>query len=122
MDQQENPGPFSRRQVIVLSVLVALFAAGVFLLKHRGRVAPGEVELARGNPEEYRLVLDVNSATWQELSLLPGIGEEKARRIVAWREEHGPLEKLSDLEKVSGIGPKTAAAAEPYLTFGEPRE
>lgn len=47
--------------------------------------------------------VDVNSATVDELMTLPRINETLARRIIAGR----PYARVEDLEKVSGIGPKT---------------
>lgn len=51
------------------------------------------------------LRIDVNRADAVELSLLPGIGPALAQRIILHRESSGPFERLSDLEKVKGLGP-----------------
>ena len=48
--------------------------------------------------------LDLNAAPAEELAELPGIGPELARRIVAYREEHGPFDTVEELMEVSGIG------------------
>ena len=48
--------------------------------------------------------LHLNRATAEELAELPGIGPELARRIAAYREEHGPFETVEELMEVSGIG------------------
>lgn len=48
-------------------------------------------------------LLDVNTASAQELEALPGIGPAKAASIVAYREEHGPFDSLAQLDRVSGI-------------------
>ena len=49
-------------------------------------------------------VIDLNTADEYELRRLPGIGEKRARDIVADREEHGPFRSVEDLTRVSGIG------------------
>lgn len=49
----------------------------------------------------------VNSATAEQLQILPGIGEVTARRIVAYREAHGPFGKAEDLLQVKGVGVHT---------------
>ncbi len=54
-------------------------------------------------------VLDLNRATARELEALPGIGPALARRILAYRESHGPFRRVEDLQKVSGIGPARLA-------------
>jgi competence protein ComEA len=61
-------------------------------------------------------LLDINSATAQELEALPNIGPAIAARIVAYREEFGPFETVQDLTDVSGIGPATLAKIEDRIT------
>lgn len=48
--------------------------------------------------------ININTATHQELTMLKGIGPELAKRIVQFREEHGPFATIRDLQKVRGIG------------------
>jgi len=52
-------------------------------------------------------LLDVNTASTEELMLLPGIGPVKAQAIVEYRMRHGRFSSLADLKKVRGIGPVT---------------
>lgn len=47
--------------------------------------------------------IDLNSASQKELMTLPGIGESKAARIIAWREQHGPFRSTGDLMRIPGI-------------------
>lgn len=49
--------------------------------------------------------LDLNGADAAALTRLPGVGEGLARRIVEYRDEHGPFRTLDDLDNVPGIGP-----------------
>ncbi|MCL4554367.1 MAG: helix-hairpin-helix domain-containing protein [Actinobacteria bacterium] len=51
-------------------------------------------------------VIDLNSATAEELQSLPGIGPSISERIVADREANGPFGSPEDLMRVSGIGQK----------------
>ena len=53
--------------------------------------------------------MDLNRATAGELESLPGIGPALARRIISFREDHGPFRTLDDLVQVPGIGPKVLA-------------
>ena len=48
--------------------------------------------------------LDLNRATVQDLTTLPGIGEVLAQRIVDYREAHGPFRSVEELIAVEGIG------------------
>lgn len=48
--------------------------------------------------------ININTASAKTLTLLNGIGEVLAQRIIDYREEHGPYSKISDLLNVKGIG------------------
>ncbi|KAA1260104.1 ComE operon protein 1 [Rubripirellula obstinata] len=50
---------------------------------------------------------DLNSASVQELSLVPGIGPKLARRIIENRQRLGDFPTLESLQRVHGIGPRT---------------
>ena len=54
-------------------------------------------------------IVDINSATLEELVTLDGIGEALARRILADRLQHGRFRSVDDLARVPGIGKKTIA-------------
>lgn len=51
-------------------------------------------------------IVNINLATAEELSELPGIGSAYAERIVDYRMKNGSFEKASEITKVSGIGAK----------------
>ncbi|MBI4236568.1 MAG: helix-hairpin-helix domain-containing protein [Chloroflexi bacterium] len=60
--------------------------------------------------------LDLNVATAGEMETLEGIGPELARRIVAYRLEHGPYQRVEDLLAVQGIGPTLLERLRPQVT------
>lgn len=51
--------------------------------------------------------IGLNSATANDLAVLPGIGPGRAAAIVAYRESHGPFASIEALTAVPGIGPAT---------------
>ncbi|MBI5447046.1 MAG: helix-hairpin-helix domain-containing protein [Deltaproteobacteria bacterium] len=51
--------------------------------------------------------LELNRATADDLTALPGIGPKKASAVLAFREENGPFRETGDLLQVPGIGPNT---------------
>lgn len=51
--------------------------------------------------------LNINTASAIELEALPGIGATKAAAIVSYREKNGPFRSITEIQNVSGIGPKT---------------
>src|SRR4051794_63693 len=63
-------------------------------------------------------VVNVNTATAQQLELLPRVGPSLAQRIVEQRKSAGGhFASLEDLMLVQGIGEKSFAALKPYLTL-----
>ncbi|MEE6178608.1 ComEA family DNA-binding protein [Mycobacterium sp. 050134] len=50
-------------------------------------------------------VLDLNTATMEQLDALPGVGPVTAAAIVAWRQAHGKFTSVEQLADVDGIGP-----------------
>ncbi|MEQ8821852.1 MAG: ComEA family DNA-binding protein [Sumerlaeia bacterium] len=64
--------------------------------------------------------VDLNTASAELLATLPGIGEVKAEAIVIERERNGPFRSVGDLQRVSGIGGKTAEALVPHAVATAP--
>lgn len=71
---------------------------------------------------DIQFPLDLNSATAEELTALPGIGEVLAGRIVAYREANGVFTSVEELLQVDGIGEKRFEAIRDYITLEESDE
>lgn len=48
-------------------------------------------------------MLDLNTATEEDLMTLPGIGSSKAKKIIAYREEIGKFENIEQIMDITGI-------------------
>lgn len=66
------------------------------------------------------LPIDVNAASVETLLAIPGLGPSKAAAIVAHRNEHGPFERIEQLDDVHGIGPATVDKLRPFVITAAP--
>lgn len=99
---------------IAALALLAIVSIAVYWIAAGG--LSGElIEIDRAAPRVVQFQLDINQADWPELSVLPGVGETLARRIVESREQEGPFADVESLQRVTGIGPKTLEQLRPYL-------
>ncbi len=71
--------------------------------------------------------IDPNTADWQSLAALPGLGEKRAKTILEYREAfttknpgHPAFGEPEDLLLVHGIGDAMLATLRPYLMFPPP--
>ena len=62
-------------------------------------------------------VVNINTADAAQLSLLPRVGSAAAQRVIDYRNQHGPFQKLTDLMQVKGFGDKTFERVRPYITL-----
>lgn len=67
-------------------------------------------------PAVTESLININTATAEELETLKGIGPAKAEAIVAYREQNGPFSSVDDLVNVTGIGEKTLANIRDKIT------
>ena len=76
--------------------------------------------LAAGKPLPAGKV-NVNTASVEQLEALPGIGPKLAARIVEYRQKTGAFKSAEELINVRGIGEKSFAKLQPYVTLGDGR-
>ena len=81
-------------------LVLALIGTGMAGSLHGAYAAPAK-DVKIENPAK---VVNVNTATTEELQTIPGIGPATAGRILEYRKEFGKFDKVEDLVKVRGIG------------------
>ena len=99
---------------VALLVLSALAAMAVYWFAsggHRGQL----IEIDRAPPLQAIFLVNINEAAPAELTQLPGIGKELARRIVVSREREGRFLEERDLLRVNGMGARTLERIHPFL-------
>lgn len=118
----------SKAEIAAVVITVIFIAVTVFsVLETDGQKAAVTVSVAETAAAETALPelpstvapeasVNINTASAEELSTLPGIGEALATRIIAYREEHGAFENTEEIMSVSGIGAKTYAQLKDRIT------
>ncbi len=122
----------SEYNIYVEQILVLVFMVGCFLFAEHHlashKKGQAQIPLKRGvianNSQDdcsakellFFRPMDINSASFEELTLLPGIGEVTACRVVQFRQSLGFLLSIEELDTIdSPLNPKLLGAIGPYL-------
>ncbi|MCA9121541.1 MAG: helix-hairpin-helix domain-containing protein [Planctomycetaceae bacterium] len=115
LNQQRGWEIRSSDQLAVAAITALACALIVGSWVYRGGLTGRVIEIEQALPRPVTFQLDMNSAEWPEWTLLPGVGETLAKRIVQNREELGAFRSHEDLLRVSGVGPRTLDRMRPHL-------
>ena len=125
MEKQEKKTKVSG-VYLVLAALTVLFAVSlVFLHKtaYEGASHGTYTVTTQDRTDEItaptRVLINVNTATAEELETLTGIGPSLAQAIIDYRAEHGDFTAAEDLLNVKGIGEAKLEGFRAEITFTE---
>ena len=124
--------------VIIIALLCLAFTAGFFTgrktsdgvisVSAQNTVTPAAkntdnpVGTGSDNSPDISVTLsgpvNINSASEEDLTTLPGIGEALAKRIIAYREENGAFIEKESIMNVYGIGENIYARIKDLITTG----
>ena len=120
MERQEKGGS---TYFFLALVTLALLAAVLCLTSGANRAGREDytVQTERNAEEEVapmRVLVNINTATAEELETVTGIGPVLAQAILDYRAEHGDFQTLDELLEVRGIGSAKLDAMRDEITTG----
>lgn len=92
------------RAIAIASVCVVLLLAG------------GGLEAQKQKKHPPASLIELNSASAEQLEQLPGIGPSTAQAIVKFREKSGPFQRPEDLLAIHGMSKARFEKLRPYVT------
>jgi competence protein ComEA len=100
--------------------LARVLVDGEQILVGRARApAPGGLAASASTtaPPATGALVNLNTATAEQLDTLPGVGPVTAQKILQWRSAHRAFSAVDELLEVDGIGEKTLADLAPLVTL-----
>ena len=115
---QKAGGPRGRVDLSALN-LARILVDGEQILVGRPAQARWEWRRAPAQPLPIRsgALVNLNTATSEQLDTLPGVGPVTAQKILDWRGAHGAFSSVDELLEIDGIGDKTLAELAPHVTL-----
>lgn len=90
----------------------------IIYIPHKGEQLPtqmqGSSEVSQVSDSTHKIV-NLNSATKEDLQTLTGVGARKAEAILQYRQQHGNFKKIEEIQQVDGIGEKTFQKLKSFL-------
>ena len=80
-----------------------------------GSVRPPLPPIDQYDNSHAGFVVNINTASADELSLLPSVGPTLAHRIVEERRRQGPFGNIDELSRTPGIGPNRIEQLRPFI-------
>lgn len=69
------------------------------------------------NTDDTTSLININTATKEELKQIDGVGDTKAEAIIKYRNDNGPFKDIEELKNVSGIGEALFEQIKIYITI-----
>lgn len=116
--------------VLSVTVVYCILICSLFLFRKHGesvffrpdRLAQLTATVSNNDSKHNTSIIhgkiNINTATAEELTLLPGIGDSIAKRIIEFRNNSGNFLTINDLLKVKGIGEKKLEQISDYISIG----
>ena len=116
-----------KKSALIAAALVAVCLLASFISVPQGfstqKSAERQAIMTGGDDDESEELLpgdtvNINTATIEELCLIPGVGDTIAQRIIDWRAENGSFASIDEfVDAIDGIGENNIEDMRMYLTL-----
>ena len=101
--------------------IATVLALGVTVFSSLPVLAGAIQEQTPGAAAPSRPLINLNTATLDQLETLPGIGRKTAERILDYRTKSGSFKRIEELMNVKGIGEKSFLKLKPLIVATPPK-
>ncbi len=110
-------GPRGRVDLSALNLARVLVDGEQILVGRSSRRGGLAASASAAAPDPAGALVNINTATSEQLDTLPGVGPVTAQKILDWRGANGAFSSVDELLEVDGIGEKTLADLAPHVTL-----
>ena len=100
--------------ILVITAIFLSFIGGMFLGRYHNT---GSITVLAEHQSPTSKKININTATMDELCILPGISEITAQRIIDYRDKFGPFQSAAQLLDISGITETKLDEISKYITI-----
>lgn len=101
--------------------IATVLALGVTVFSSLPALAGAIQEQTPAAAAPSRPLINLNTATLDQLETLPGIGRKTAERILDYRTKSGSFKRIEELMNVKGIGEKSFLKLKPLIVATPPK-
>ena len=105
---------FTKEEKIILITIVSAAIIGILI---NALVSYNKKIEKKPRVSSEPIILNINTASAEQLDKLPGIGSAYAERIIKYREENNGFKSIDEVTNVKGIGKVTFSKMKPYITI-----
>lgn len=107
---------FNKLDAFILGLIVMLFSAAISVYPANPNKCHSKAERRLVKSIIIAQPVNINKADEAELILLNGVGEKKAKAIIAYRHKHGAFKLTNEIKKVPGISKSVYSKIKAVIT------